>query len=81
MIRDSEQNTAHMQVDECASAIEDNRDFVVGIKSTHYMGPGFDSIDAAVKAGEKAGVPIIVDSRTLPTRPYDELVLNHLEAR
>ena len=78
MVRDSEQNTDNIQVEQCAAAIEDNRDFVVGIKSAHYMGPGFDSIDAAVKAGEMTSVPVIVDSRTLPTRPYDELVLEHL---
>ena len=78
MIRDSEQNVEHLQVEACAEAIEQNRDIIVGIKSAHYMGPGWESIDNAVAAGEIAGVPVIVDARTLETRPYDEMVLEHL---
>ncbi len=78
MIRDSEQNVENLYAEECAEAIMQNRDIVVGIKSAHYMGPGWESIDNAVAAGEIAGVPVIVDSRTLETRPYDEMVLEHL---
>jgi dihydroorotase len=78
MIRDCEQNVANLVVEDLVEAIENNRDIVVGIKSAHYMGPGWESIDNAVAAGAITGVPVIIDARTLPTRPYNEMVLEHM---
>jgi len=39
----------------------ENKDVVVGIKSAHYAGPGWESVEAAVKAGNQAGLPVMVD--------------------
>jgi dihydroorotase len=52
---------------------------IVGFKSAHFGGPGWESIDAAVKAGKEADVPVMVDFgylnniRSLPTLLLDKL--------
>ncbi|MCC7154188.1 MAG: amidohydrolase/deacetylase family metallohydrolase [Bryobacterales bacterium] len=38
-----------------------NPGLIVGFKSAHYAGPGWQSIDAAVKAGNAADLPVMVD--------------------
>lgn len=54
-------------------------DVVVGIKSAHYLGEGWDSIDAAVRAGELAGIPVMVDfGRFHRNRTYRELLGSRL---
>jgi dihydroorotase len=69
-----------------AMAIE-HRDVVVGIKTAHYWANRpFDdahrpwtAVDAAVEAGERSGVPVMVDFYPwLPERPYPELILSKL---
>ncbi|MEZ5403914.1 MAG: hypothetical protein R2729_29810 [Bryobacteraceae bacterium] len=50
-----------------------NNDVIVGYKSAHYGGEGWESINAAVAAGRKADLPVMVDfgylnqTRNLPT--------------
>jgi len=71
--------------------IRRHSDIIVGVKTAHY-GPGIPyddvhtpwaSVDAAVKAGELAGVPVMFDvsaSRTQGKwsgRTYSELILEH----
>lgn len=52
-----------------------NPDLVVGVKSAHYLGKGWDSIDSALSAGRLAGVPVMVDfGRFHPQRTYVELL-------
>src|SRR5215472_8629871 len=46
-----------------AEAIMRNRDIIVGIKTAHFMKPGWAAIDRAVQAGRKAGVPVMVDDK------------------
>lgn len=36
-------------------------DTIVGFKSAHYAGPAWESVDAAVKAGNLTGLPVMVD--------------------
>lgn len=69
-----------------AMALE-HRDVVVGIKTAHYWAKRpFDAehlpwtaVDAAVDAGERSGLPVMVDFYPwLPERPYPELILNRL---
>ena len=56
-----------------------HQDVVVGVKSAHYRGPDWGSVDQAVKAGEIANIPVMVDfGYFLPERPFYELVLEHL---
>jgi dihydroorotase len=56
-----------------------NSDVVVGLKSAHFAGPGWESIEAAVKAGNEANIPVMVDFgylneiRSLPTLLLDKL--------
>ena len=84
---DTEDQPVHFHpgvVSEVAKAYADD---IVGIKSAHYwVGKPFDaahpawaSIDAAVEAASRAGLPCMIDFQpTLPERSYDKLVLEHL---
>jgi dihydroorotase len=56
-----------------------HRDVVVGIKSAHYQGPEWVSVDRAVEAGKAAGVPVMVDFGYFrEERPYYKLVTERL---
>jgi dihydroorotase len=56
-----------------------NPGIVVGFKSAHFSGPGWESIDAAVKASKETDLPVMVDFgylnqvRSLPTLLQDKL--------
>ena len=56
-----ENNPADMDPEASAKMATDNADVVVGFKSAHYAGPAWESIDAAVKAGKIADMPVMVD--------------------
>jgi dihydroorotase len=62
-----------------AKTAKANRDVVVGFKSAHFGGPGWESVEAAVKAGREADMPVMVDFgylnnvRNLPTLLLDKL--------
>lgn len=56
-----------------------HKDVVVGVKSAHYTAPDWGSVDAAIEAGEAAGIPIMVDfGYFLRERPFFELVTRRL---
>ncbi|MBK9171091.1 MAG: amidohydrolase/deacetylase family metallohydrolase [Bryobacterales bacterium] len=75
----SEQNVDDMDPEATAAAIKANRDLIVGIKTAHYRGPEWVAVERAVKAGELAGVPVMVDYGAFrPERPFQELVLKKL---
>jgi dihydroorotase len=66
---------------------EEHRDVVVGIKTAHYWAnrpfdaehPPWAAVDAAIEAGERCGLPVMVDFYPwLPERPYPELILDKL---
>lgn len=57
----SEDDPKDMDPEATAKMALANRDIVVGIKSAHYAGPGWISIDNAVKAGNLADIPVMVD--------------------
>lgn len=72
---------------EIAASIAKEIPEVVGVKTAHYhVGKPFDethpawaSVDAAVKAGESAGKPVMADVQPyLPGRSYEELILRKL---
>lgn len=50
-----------MDPDATAFMIQENDDFVVGIKAHHYRGDNFTPVERAVEAGNIAGVPVMVD--------------------
>lgn len=56
-----------------------NPDLIVGFKSAHYAGPAWESIDAAVKAGNETKMPVMVDfGRVNAVRNLNALLLDKL---
>jgi dihydroorotase len=52
---------------------------LVGVKSAHYWGADFTQVDQAVKAGELAKVPVMVDlGEHRPPLSIEELFMKHL---
>src|SRR5262245_22183825 len=74
-----EDEVSEMDADAAARTAKANRNAIVGFKSAHYAGAGWESVEAAVKAGKDADMPVMVDFgylnqvRNLPT-----LLLNKL---
>ena len=56
-----ENDPSGMDAEASAKMANENPEYVVGFKSAHYAGPGWASIDNAVKAGNLANVPVMVD--------------------
>ena len=74
-----EQNLHDMDAKATADMALKHRDVVVGIKSAHYQGPEWTSVDRAVEAGTIAKLPVMVDFGYFRTeRPYYELVTKRL---
>lgn len=74
-----EQDVSDMQPRLAATRVRQYREILVGIKTAHFQGPAWDSVDRAVEAGRLADVPVMVDfGDFVPQRPYQELVLKHL---
>jgi dihydroorotase len=74
-----EQDRNDMKPDELARLARKHKDVVVGIKSAHYQGIDWTSVDRAIEAGKLADIPIMVDfGYFLPDRPYWKLVTERL---
>ncbi len=74
-----EQNVHDMDAKATADMATKHRDVVVGIKSAHYMGPEWISVDRALEAGTLAKIPIMVDFGYFRVeRPYYKLVTERL---
>ncbi len=56
-----ENDPAEFDAEAAAQAAKANADAIVGFKSAHYQGPGWPSVDCAVKAGALAQLPVMVD--------------------
>ena len=56
-----ENDPAEMDPDEAARMAKANPNVIVGFKSAHYDGPGWPSIENAVKAGNMTDLPVMVD--------------------
>jgi dihydroorotase len=70
-----EQNVHDMDAKATADMAGKHRDVVVGIKSAHYQGPEWVSVDRAIEAGRLADVPVMVDfGHFRQERPYHQLV-------
>ena len=74
-----EDELTEIDAEAAARTAKANRNAIVGFKSAHYAGPGWESIEAAVKAGKDADMPVMVDFgylnqvRNLPTLLLDKL--------
>ncbi len=73
-----ENDPKSLMVEDCARTIRENSKIFVGIKTAHYMLPDYASVDAAVKAGDLAGVPVMMDSWPTEVRKYPDMILKHL---
>ena len=74
-----EQNVHDMDAKATADMASKHRDVIVGVKSAHYMGPEWVSVDRAIEAGKAAGVPVMVDFGYFrEERPYHQLVTERL---
>jgi dihydroorotase len=74
-----EDELAELDAAAAARTAKENRGVIVGFKSAHFGGPGWESVEAAVKAGKEADIPVMVDFgylnqvRNLPTLLLDKL--------
>ena len=74
-----ENDPAEMDAEAAARTAKENADIIVGFKSAHYAGPGWPSIDNAVKAGNLTGLPVMVDfGQITKERNIDTLFLDKL---
>jgi dihydroorotase len=74
-----EDDPAQMDAEAAAKTAKENPDIIVGFKSAHYAGPGWESVGGAVKAGELTGLPVMVDfGRVNATRNINALFLDKL---
>ncbi len=73
-----EQDVSELQAEPCAEVVRRNRDLVVGVKTAHYRGAGWEAIDEAVEAAESSDTFVMVDYRDHPNRSDPELLLEHM---
>ncbi len=70
-----EQNVYDMEPEITAKMVKNHQDVLVGVKTAHYFGPEWISIERAIKAGELASLPVMVDVGYFRAeRPYYKLV-------
>jgi dihydroorotase len=75
----AEQVPSEMNPEAVAALARKHKDVVVGVKSAHYRGPEWISVDKALEAGKLAGLPIMVDFGYFrPERPFWQLVTERL---
>jgi dihydroorotase len=74
-----EQNLKDMDPVKAARTAAKHKDIIVGFKTAHYTGPEWTPVENAMKAGDSAGLPIMVDFGQFRTeRPFEELVTKKL---
>jgi dihydroorotase len=74
-----EQDVADMDPKATAEQAGRFHGIVVGVKSAHFHGPEWTSVERAVEAGTLANIPVMVDFGDFrPERPYQDLVLKKL---
>ncbi|MXW81166.1 MAG: amidohydrolase/deacetylase family metallohydrolase [Gemmatimonadetes bacterium] len=74
MIGAPEQDVSEMDPALCAEAIEQYREHVVGAKSAHFGGPGWESAGGAIEAARQSDSIAMIDFAPRPTRTYEELL-------
>jgi len=74
-----EQNVNDMDSKMSAFVAKQYKDYVVGFKVAHYMGPEWIPVDKAVEAGKLANIPVMVDfGGNNPPLSIEELYMKHL---
>ena len=69
-----EQDISEMDPALCAAAIEQYREHIVGAKSAHFGGPGWESAGGAIAAAHQSDSIAMIDFAPQPTRSYEELL-------
>ena len=70
-----EQDLSDMEAGPTAELAKEHSDVIVGVKTAHYAGPEWQPVEEAVRAGEAAGIPVMVDfGSSLPERPLEVLL-------
>jgi dihydroorotase len=74
-----EQDLEDMKAGPTADLAKNHRDVIVGVKTAHYAGPEWYPVEEAVRAGDAAGIPVMVDfGSNLPERPLEVLLTEKL---
>ena len=74
-----EMDPAEMNAETAAQTAKDYPDIIVGFKSAHYVGPGWEAEEGAVKAGNMTNLPVMIDfGRTNAQRNINALFLDKL---
>ena len=74
-----EQDVSDMDPKATAEQADRYRGVVVGVKSAHFRGPEWTSVERAVEAGTLAHIPVMIDFGMFrPERPFQELVTKKL---
>ncbi len=74
-----EQDVSEMEPVPCAKMIEKHPDIIVGVKTAHFGGPGWEAVDGAVKAARLSGTRAMIDFAPKPTRSYRDLLLTKMQ--
>ncbi len=73
-----EQDISEMNPEPCADMIRQYPEYVVGSKSAHYGGPGWEAAQGGIDAARKANTITMVDFAPQPTRSYKELLTERM---
>jgi len=74
-----EQNVSDMDPKMAAGVARRFRDHIIGFKVAHYSGPEWAPVDNAVKAGNTANIPVMIDfGGNNPPLSIRELFFDHL---
>jgi dihydroorotase len=74
-----EHDLADMEVEPTVEMARRHEGLIIGIKTAHYRGADWAPIERAVEAGERAGLPVMVDfGANRPERPVEELLTKKL---
>ncbi|MXX03102.1 MAG: amidohydrolase/deacetylase family metallohydrolase [Gemmatimonadetes bacterium] len=73
-----EQDVSEMDPVPCGDMISRYPEHVVGSKTAHFGGPGWEAVDGAVEAARRSGTIAMIDFAPKPTRSYRDLLLKKL---
>lgn len=76
---DIEQDLDDMQAGPTIELAKRYPETIVGVKCAHYAGPEWQPVEEAVRAGDGADIPVMIDFGTsLPERPLEQLLTEKL---
>ena len=73
-----EQDVSEMKAVPAAEMIKKYPDVLIGSKTAHFQGPGWEAVDGAVEAAALSGTFAMIDFAPKPARSYKELLLKRL---